>query len=129
MPKSEPTKAQPPANKCPLGASRPAKRVLSHQVERERAPDLKSFDRGGKAVANERKYPFIVEVPVATNGLDVELNRQIIGFHKSHHVRFRLGRTIWRDEQRYYRWCFSDLETARAFVEQFGGAFYKTTGT
>jgi hypothetical protein len=23
----------------------------------------------------------------------------------------------------------ADLETARAFVEQFGGAFYKTTGT
>jgi hypothetical protein len=90
---------------------------------------LKSFDRGGKAVANERKYPFIVEVPVATKGLDVELNRQIIGFHKSHRVRPQLGRTIWRDEQRYYRWCFSDLETARAFVEQFGGAFYKTTGT
>jgi len=73
--------------------------------------------------------PFIVEVPVATNGLDVELNRQIIGFHKSHRVRPRLGRTIWRDEQLYYRWCFSDLETARAFIEQFGGAFYKTTGT
>jgi hypothetical protein len=31
-----------------------------------------SFDRGGKALANERKYPFIVEVPVAANGLEVE---------------------------------------------------------
>jgi hypothetical protein len=30
--------------------------------------------------------------------------------------------------QSYYRWRFSDLTTARAFVEQFGGAFYKTTG-
>ena len=90
---------------------------------------MKSFDRGGKAVANESNYPFIVEVPVAANGLDVELNRQIVGFHKSHRVPPRLGRTIWRDEQRHYRWCFSDLETARAFIEQFGGAFYKTTGT
>jgi hypothetical protein len=35
------------------------------------------FDRGGKATANERKYPFIVEVPV----LDVELNRMIVAFH------------------------------------------------
>jgi hypothetical protein len=86
---------------------------------------LKSFDRGGKAVANERKYPFIVEVPVATNGLDVEVNRQIIGFHKSHRVQPRLGRTIWRGEQRYYRWCFSDLETAHAFIEQFGGSLYE----
>jgi hypothetical protein len=32
------------------------------------------FDRGGKAVANESKYPFIVEVPVNANRLDVKLN-------------------------------------------------------
>jgi hypothetical protein len=87
------------------------------------------FDRGGKAVANERKYPFIVEVPVAANGLDVELNGQIVAFHKSRRIPPRFGRTIWRNEQRYYRWCFSELETARAFLERFGGAFYKTTGT
>jgi hypothetical protein len=88
-----------------------------------------SSDRPGKAAANERKYPFIVEVPVAANGLDVELNRQIVAFHQSRGTPARFGRTVWRNEQRYYRWCFSDLETARAFVEQFGGAFYKTTGT
>jgi hypothetical protein len=64
-------------------------------------------------------------VPVAANGLDVELNNQIVGFHKSRHIPPRFGQTIWRNEQRYHRWCFSDLETARAFVEQFGGAFYK----
>jgi len=87
-----------------------------------------SFDRGGKAAANERKYPFIVEVPVAANGLVVELNREIVGFHKSRRFPPRFGRTVFRDGQSYYRWCFSDLETARAFVEQFGGAFYKTTG-
>ncbi len=86
-------------------------------------------DRAGKAVANESKYPFIVEVSVAANGLAIELNREIVGFHKAHRIPPRFGRTIWRNEQRYYRWCFSDLETARAFVEQFGGAFYKTTGT
>jgi hypothetical protein len=85
--------------------------------------------RPGKAVANERRHPFIVEVPVAANGLDRELNRQIVGFHKSRHVEPRDGRTAFRDGQTYYRWCFSDLATARAFAEQFGGAFYKTTGT
>ena len=87
-----------------------------------------SFDRGGKAVANESKHPFIVEVPVAASGLGVELNRQIVGFHTSRRIPPRFGRTIFRDGQSYYRWCFSDLETARAFLEQFGGAFYKTTG-
>ena len=88
-----------------------------------------SLDRAGKAVVNEKKYPFIVEVPVAANGLARELSRQIVGFHKSRSVEPRHGRTTFRDGQTYYRWCFSDLETARAFVEQFGGAFYKTTGT
>jgi hypothetical protein len=85
--------------------------------------------RSGKALANERKFPFIVEVSVAANGLDRELNHQIIGFHKSRHVSPRHGRTAFRDGQTYYRWCFSDLETARAFAEQFGGAFYKITGS
>ena len=88
-----------------------------------------TFDRVGKAHTNEQKYPFVIELPVAAAGLDVELNGQIIGFHKSRRIPPRLGRTIWRDERRYYRWCFADLTTARAFVEQFGGAFYKTTGT
>jgi hypothetical protein len=80
-----------------------------------------SFDRGGKAAANERECPFIVEVPVAANGLDVELNNQIVGFHKSRRIPPRFGRTIFRDGHSYYRWCFSDLATAHAFVEQFGG--------
>jgi hypothetical protein len=88
-----------------------------------------SLDRRSKAAANERKFPFIVEVNVAASGLDVELNRRIVDFHKLHRIPARYGRTIWRDEQRYFRWCFSDLETARAFIEQFGGTFYKTTGT
>ena len=87
-----------------------------------------SFDRAGKAVANERKYPFIVEVHVGANGLDVELNGQIVDFHKSHHTTLRFGRTALRDGQIYYRWCFFDLATARAFAKRFGGAFYKTTG-
>ncbi len=81
-------------------------------------------DRAGKAVANEGKYPFIVEVPVAANGLAIELNRDF-----TRHPHPGPIWTTWRNEQPYYRWCFSDLETARAFAEQFGGAFYKTTGT
>ena len=87
-----------------------------------------SFARAGKTAANEAKYPFIVEVPVAANGLNVELNSRIVGFHKLHHTQLRFGRTALRDGQIYYRWCFLDLATARAFAEQFGGAFYKTTG-
>jgi len=88
-----------------------------------------AFDHAGKAVTNESKYPFIIEVPVTARGLDNALNGGIIAFHRSRRIPPRFGRNIWRNEQHYYRWCFSDLATARAFVEQFGGAFYKTTGT
>src|SRR6516225_4669016 len=90
---------------------------------------VKQFLRFCKSVLSQAKYPYIVEVPVAANGLNAELNSQIVGFHKLHHTTLRVGRTALRDGQIYYRWCFFDLATARAFAEQFGGAFYKTTGT
>jgi len=76
-----------------------------------------------KAAANESKYPNIVELAVGGNGLDVTLGRRIINFHKSRHIQPRHGRTINRQKQIFYRWCFSDLATARDFIEQFGGEF------
>jgi hypothetical protein len=85
--------------------------------------------RSGKALINESRFPYIVELAVPDAGLEIELNRQIVGFHTSRRLQPRHGRRIIRDNQTYSRWCFSDLTTARAFLEQFGGAFYKTTGT
>jgi len=87
--------------------------------------------RGGssRALANETKYPFIVELAVIGEKLEVALGRQIIDFHNRRHIRTRHGRTILRNGEKHYRWCFSDIATARAFAEQFAGAFYKTTGT
>jgi hypothetical protein len=78
----------------------------------------------GKSVTNERTYPYLVEIPVATAGLGVALGRQIMEFHKSRHLQVRHGRTILREGETCYRWCFPDLMTALAFVKQFGGAFY-----
>jgi hypothetical protein len=112
----------------PTAATFTLAKYLKYYISRFPRPEM-SFARAGKAAANETKYPFIIEVPVTSNGLNVELNRQIVGFHKSHNTPPRFGRTAFRDGQIYYRWCFFDLATARAFAEQFGGAFYKTTGT
>jgi len=53
------------------------------------------------------------------------LSRRIMNFHKSRHIHPRHGRTIIKQEQIYYRWCFPDLAAAHDFVEQFGGGFYK----
>jgi hypothetical protein len=78
----------------------------------------------GKSLTNERTHPYLVDIPVAAAGLDLPLNRQIMKFHKSRHLRLRHGRVILGGGENYYRWCFPDLMTALAFVEQFGGAFY-----
>jgi hypothetical protein len=82
---------------------------------------MSQFDRGGKGLTNEKRHPYIVELAVTADGLDVGLSRRIINFHKSLRIELRFGRRILRDEQNYYRWCFSDLATARAFIKQFGG--------
>jgi hypothetical protein len=76
-----------------------------------------------KATANESKYPNVVELGVPADGLDVTLGRRIINFHKSRHIQPHHGRTIIRQQQIFYRWCFSDLATARDFIEQFGREF------
>jgi hypothetical protein len=70
-----------------------------------------------------RVYPSacIVELAVDTGKLKVELSRRMLHFHKSRNIQVRYGRRIIRETQIYFRWCFSDSATARAFIEQFGG--------
>ena len=75
----------------------------------------------GKALTNESRYPYVVELVFPDSGLEIDLNRRIVGFHKSRRIQPRHGRQIVRDNRTYSRWCFSDLATARDFVEQFGG--------
>ena len=76
--------------------------------------------------AIERKYPHIVELPVGAHGLDVELGRRIMQFHNLQRIKPRRhGHIVLKEGQTYYRWCFSDVTTARAFIEQFGGTIHK----
>jgi hypothetical protein len=85
--------------------------------------------RGGrdmpkKAAAREKEYPYIVEFVVAGNKLDVELSRRMMDFHRSRKISARHGRRIVREGKIFFRWCFSDLATAGAFREQFGGEVF-----
>jgi len=77
--------------------------------------------RDNRVLRTESEYPNIVELAVARDGLATELSRQIIAFHKSRRIELRHGRITLRHGQIYYRWCFSDLVTAHAFLERFGG--------
>jgi hypothetical protein len=76
-----------------------------------------------KSAANERKYPYVVELAVDNKRLDIGLSRRIMEFHKSRHIQPRHGRTIIRHGGIYYRWCFADFAIAHAFRETFGGLF------
>jgi hypothetical protein len=80
--------------------------------------------QSGKSVTNEREYPHIVELAVATDELDFQVSRRIIDFHKLRYIETRHGRRVVRGSQIYYRWCFCDLATACDFAEQFGGELY-----
>jgi hypothetical protein len=81
----------------------------------------------GKAVANEQRYPYIVELIVADDKLDVEVSRRMMNFHRSRKIQARYGRRIIREGQVYYRWCFSDSDTTNTFKEQFGGEVLKVS--
>ena len=70
---------------------------------------------------NEKRYPHIVELAVGKRGLDVRLNRRIMEFHNSRHIKPRHGHIVLEKGQTYYRWCFPDSTMAHAFIEQFGG--------
>jgi hypothetical protein len=88
--------------------------------------DARGAQTAAKALTNEHKYPNIVELTVTVDGLDVALGRRIIEFHHSRHIQPRHGRRMVRQGKIHYRWCFSDPASARAFVEQFGGALRET---
>jgi hypothetical protein len=77
--------------------------------------------RQDKALINEARYPYIVQLPINSAGLELGLNRRILAFYKSRRIKPRYGRTVAEANQTFSRWCFSDLVTARAFVDEFGG--------
>jgi hypothetical protein len=84
--------------------------------------------RTGRALTNEIKYPYIVELPVESidlKELDAELSRQITVFHTSRKLQVRHGRQVTKENKIYFRWCFPDLTTAGAFIERFGGTLHK----
>ena len=74
-----------------------------------------------KRLENEINHPYVVELAVVSDRLDLELSRLIMQFHDSRHIELRHGRKNTRRGQVYFRWCFSNLLIARAFAEQFNG--------
>lgn len=75
--------------------------------------------RKDKALATERDFPYIVELPM--NGLDIRMNREIMTFHCSRDIQLRFGSGRTETSKHHARWCFSDPAIAEAFRGRFGG--------
>jgi hypothetical protein len=120
-------RSMPAASRRPGPLKTPAQiKAFTLSYRREDQRTYMGHSPTGKAITNESDYPYIVEIAVADGKLDVEVGRRMMDFHKSRKIQARHGRRIFREPQSYFRWCFSDLATARAFLEQFGGELFGT---
>jgi hypothetical protein len=71
-------------------------------------------------LANERDFPYLVELALPTDGFrDVVL--EIDTFHRERHIPVRRGRSRHKVKQFYIRFCFPDAATADAFRHRFDG--------
>ena len=76
--------------------------------------------------ANERDFPFIVQIVVPDGGFDWTLNA-INAWHRySGQLQRRGGRRLEGDLE-FGRWCFEGLEIAKAFRHRFGGEIMPIT--
>ena len=66
-------------------------------------------------------YPYIVELAVDTDKLNVELNRRMLHFHKSRNIQVRHGRRNYKRNQNLFSVVLFRLGDGSRFIEQFGG--------
>jgi hypothetical protein len=77
--------------------------------------------RTQRALTTERDLPHIVEIELPSSGLNTQMNREMVTFHRSHNIRPRFGRRRTKAGKKYCRWCFLNPEVADLFQERFGG--------
>lgn len=78
------------------------------------------------AHANEREFPFVVQIVVSDGGFDWTLNAINAWHHYSRHPQ-RRGRRHHEGNLEFGRWCFEGLEIAKAFRHRFGGEIMPIT--
>jgi hypothetical protein len=74
-----------------------------------------------RAVKTERDLPHVVEIELPSSGLDTQMNREMVTFHRMHNIQPRFGRRRTLAGKHYCRWCFPDSKIADLFRERFGG--------
>ncbi len=71
-------------------------------------------------LTNEQDFPHLVELAVSPEGFRGTF-REFDAFHQERRIPVRRGRSRYRAEQFYVRFCFADTATADAFRHHFGG--------
>jgi hypothetical protein len=72
------------------------------------------------ARANERNFPFIVQIAVPDGGFGAALG-SINAWHRYSKNRQRPGSRQRIGAQDCWRWCFESVEIAQKFQQRFGG--------
>ena len=71
-------------------------------------------------LANEQDFPHLVELALPPGGFGGAF-LEFDAFHRERRIPVRRGRSRYRAEQFYVRFCFADAATADAFRNRFGG--------
>jgi hypothetical protein len=90
---------------------------LGRALKLARIPIRKVVAVTKRALINEDRFQYIIEIAVPPKGLDAQTSRSIIDFHRSRNIQVRFGHGL----KNLSRWCFSDGAVAEDFKEQFGG--------
>jgi hypothetical protein len=77
--------------------------------------------RAQRALRTERDLPHIVEIELSSSGLNAQMNREMVAFHRFHDIQPRYGRRRTQAGKHYCRWCFLNPGIADLFRERFGG--------
>jgi hypothetical protein len=90
-------------------------------MPRGRKVDNELSFRFQRALTTERELQHIVEIVLPSSGLNTQVNREMVTFHRLHNIQPRFGRRRAHAGKLYCRWCFADPEIADLFRERFGG--------
>ena len=71
-------------------------------------------------LTNERDFPHLVELALPPEGFR-SVFLEFDAFHRDRRIPVRRGRSRHEAEQFHIRFCFSDIATADAFRDRFGG--------
>jgi len=101
-------------------ARKKSKKPVDVRLWSRRVMGSLSRKRNITVYANERNFPFVVQIAVPDGGFGSKLEA-INAWHRYSKNKQRRGRPQSLGEKKFWRWCFKSSETAEQFSRRFGG--------